>query len=443
MKESSCYKEYRQIQVYYQDDTRKVYEAEHERLKVRRLVKEAVKGTGAAKMLYNEAKVLSGLNSPFVPVFCDLDDSSDRVVLVEEHIEGETLEAWLEAGRPLGARLIVTFLSSLCDALETLDTPEGRIVHCDLKPSNIMVCGQRLRLIDFGAAVTETRENMGLSSFGSASFAAPEQKNGEMRTRATDIYAAGRIAELLCDCADEPDGLFSRYLLKKIRAAAKRATDEDPGCRYASFEAFKRDICGKGRKKAEKKLHSTCTVGVAGTHHGAGTTHTAVMLASYLSSLGRRVALVDLSETKALSCLVNKGNRALDGSPLRIRGIWVYPCADPLLSGKAQNGMYDHCILDLGCCSNNRMQELLRCGLKLVVTDSAPWREDRKGSVERLTQHAVNPKGWWLLQNFSDRTGQGGMKHLSVNHEWLGFSPDPFTTTVQNEKLFGKILSAK
>ncbi|WP_428268805.1 serine/threonine-protein kinase PknK [Haliangium sp.] len=86
-------------------------------------------------------------------------------------------------------------LVQLVQALEELH--EVEMVHCDLKPSNVMVTREgRLVLMDFG--VVSQREPGGdylgeSHSQGTPAFMAPEQARGEQPTPAADWYAFGVI----------------------------------------------------------------------------------------------------------------------------------------------------------------------------------------------------------------------------------------------------------
>ena len=448
--EFPCYEKYRLTRLIYEDDERKIYKAEHKTLGSLRLIKEARRGTAAEKELILEAKVLSGIKSQFIPAFFDLEEDEDHICLVEELAEGETLESFLGAGKTVTLSRLKGFLESLCSALEVLHKGSGHYLHCDLKPANLIVCNNALKLVDFGAAVPQGRENLGLVSFGTPSFAAPEQKNGEMRSAATDVYGAGKIAELLCTHFEAGNEGNVR-LLKTLKRITDKATDENPGHRFSSMESlrisFEKAFEKNGAtglltlfRKKEKRRNKS--IGFIGTHHGAGTTHTALSLALSLADEGKDVALVDLSENRDLSCFVEKETKREGAGPVRFRGISLYTDADNETAALARNGKYDHCIFDLGCGVNRRIQEFLRCDLKVVVADASPWRRNRRETVERLVSTAADPKDWWLLVNFSERKRPKDLKRLSVNLEWLGFCPDPFQNTVQNEILFGKLLSA-
>lgn len=108
-----------------------------------------------------------------------------------------SLAAYLAEHGALRADEALFVLTDIADALVGLD---GRVVHRDLKPDNILLFAGRWCLADFGIAryaeattAAETRK-WALTP----PYAAPEQWRHERATSATDIYAVGVIAyELL------------------------------------------------------------------------------------------------------------------------------------------------------------------------------------------------------------------------------------------------------
>jgi serine/threonine protein kinase len=86
-------------------------------------------------------------------------------------------------------------LRQLADGLHALHRA-GR-VHCDIKPENVMVSGDRVVLLDFGlvseARPWHERHDEGGLVMGTPSYMAPEQVRGEPATIESDWYAVGAI----------------------------------------------------------------------------------------------------------------------------------------------------------------------------------------------------------------------------------------------------------
>ena len=88
----------------------------------------------------------------------------------------------------------------LSDITQALVAIEGRIVHRDIKPDNILLLGEHWCLADFGisryAEATTAPDTRKYSM--TPQYAAPEQWRGEQATNATDVYSLGVVAyELL------------------------------------------------------------------------------------------------------------------------------------------------------------------------------------------------------------------------------------------------------
>ena len=88
----------------------------------------------------------------------------------------------------------------LSDVTQALAAMEGRIVHRDIKPDNILLMNGRWCLADFGisryAEATTAPDTRKFSM--TPPYAAPEQWRGDQATIATDVYAIGVVAyELL------------------------------------------------------------------------------------------------------------------------------------------------------------------------------------------------------------------------------------------------------
>src|SRR4029434_11241430 len=109
--------------------------------------------------LAREARLLASLNHPGIAAIHELEESDGVRFLVMELVQGETLEKRLSRGAlPLDECLIVG--RQIAEALEA--PHEKGIIHCDLKPGNVMLIPDgRAKMLDFGLAkvLRPAREN--------------------------------------------------------------------------------------------------------------------------------------------------------------------------------------------------------------------------------------------------------------------------------------------
>ncbi|MEZ4382619.1 MAG: serine/threonine-protein kinase [Nannocystaceae bacterium] len=144
------------------------------------------------ELFEREVATLRSLDHPGIPGYVDavLDRDNGRFALVQEHVEGRTLADLIDAGESLS---IEAFTAYLRGALEVLVYLHGRVppvIHRDLQPRNLMVAGDRLYVIDFGAVCLASTESTTVTVVGSFGYMAPEQQRGRA-TPASDLFALG------------------------------------------------------------------------------------------------------------------------------------------------------------------------------------------------------------------------------------------------------------
>ncbi len=169
----------------------------------------------------SEARIIARLEHPGIVRVLDfgagpVDGGESAPWIVLEWIDGETLEASLDARQNAGGRSpqeALALLRPIFDALAVAHD-EG-IAHRDLKPANIMLAKTRdgivPKLLDFGIAKVmeagaspsagETATQSGLRAFTLA-YAAPEQLGGTRTGPWTDVHALALVlVETLTDKA--------------------------------------------------------------------------------------------------------------------------------------------------------------------------------------------------------------------------------------------------
>jgi serine/threonine protein kinase len=141
----------------------------------------------------DEARTLAALNHPGLVTLLDAGFTADRPYLVMELVEGRTLaELITETGLPPAE--VAAIGRQLAAAL---DYAHGRgVVHRDVKPSNVLLSGDRALLVDFGiarlvgAADHHTRTG---DAIGSPAYLSPEQVASEELGPASDIFSLGLV----------------------------------------------------------------------------------------------------------------------------------------------------------------------------------------------------------------------------------------------------------
>lgn len=184
---------------------------------------------------------LKGLKSPFVPQLYHLWEEEGQLLIIEEYIDGSTLEAYLEQApaRKLDEKEIVEILRQLCACLEPLHR-EG-LIHRDIKPANIMLTKENeVKLIDFGIArLVGTEGKPDTEILGTRGYAAPEQYGFGPTDARTDIYALGIMLRQLL-------GRDYHGYLEKVLS---RCTAMEPAQRYQSVAELWQDVCRQRKRR--------------------------------------------------------------------------------------------------------------------------------------------------------------------------------------------------
>jgi len=210
-----------------------VYEAEDvelgRRVAVKVLATELSSPVAAQRMLA-EARVIAQLEHPGIVPLHDAGTLPDgRVYYAMKRVQGQTLDDVLRGGGYPLAQTLRVFLR-ICEAVAFA---HGRgIVHCDLKPLNVMLgeLGEVL-VMDWGVAKQAGDSSPALA--GTRGFMAPEQERGEAVNAAADVYALGAMLRMM---------LASLSVPKRLAAIADKATSAAASQRYATARELAADV---------------------------------------------------------------------------------------------------------------------------------------------------------------------------------------------------------
>lgn len=124
------------------------------------------------KNLKHEIDILRNLHHENIIQLLDSFETDKEVVVVTEYADGE-LFGLLEDDGSLPEEQVQSIACQLVSALHYLHS--HRIMHRDMKPQNILLCKDRVKLCDFGFARAMSVETMVLTSIkGTPLYMSPE-----------------------------------------------------------------------------------------------------------------------------------------------------------------------------------------------------------------------------------------------------------------------------
>jgi serine/threonine-protein kinase len=146
-----------------------------------------------------EARAAGRLNHPNIVTVYDVGLDKSGPFIAMEFVPGKTLAQLIKTRVELPLDRRLALMTQLCDGLSYAH--DAGIVHRDIKPANLMVHDQsrQLKILDFGIArMTDSTATRG-GTPGTPSYMSPEQIQGTVLDRRSDIFAVGLVLyELLC-----------------------------------------------------------------------------------------------------------------------------------------------------------------------------------------------------------------------------------------------------
>jgi serine/threonine-protein kinase len=174
-----------------------VLRAEHKLLKKPVAIKLwSLPNTQTAKAnaaLLREARAASATRHPgVVDVYDILRLPDGRIAMVMELLEGESLGARIARTGALDPGEAVRIARAITEVLEA--THAAGIIHRDLKPENVFLLPDgRVKVLDFGAALSANKPHEKAGTLGTPWYMAPEQAMGNAPDRRSDIYSLGCV----------------------------------------------------------------------------------------------------------------------------------------------------------------------------------------------------------------------------------------------------------
>ncbi len=210
-----------------------------------KLIRRSLFAGSATAQFAIERQILARLRHPHIAQLFDGGVTPDgESYIVMELIDGEAITTHCDThALPIDAR--IALMGDVCAAVQFAH--QQLIVHADIKPSNVVIdVRYGVKLLDFGIArmIDATTEH-GLTSHGQTpAFASPQQASGEAPTPADDIYALGRLIELLAGPVRRDD---------ELDAVIARATAPERQDRYSTAGDLAADLA---RWRGRRPVHA-------------------------------------------------------------------------------------------------------------------------------------------------------------------------------------------
>lgn len=227
--------------------------------------------TGILSRFSDELEAIKNLEHPNIVKLYDFDILRGGVpCIVMELVKGREIGDVLMSDGPFSGQRLCNIILQVVDAL--VETHKHNIVHCDLKPENIMLMnvGARedvVKLIDFGVASIMSKDSNGSDKkkmlVGTPQYMAPEQIRHEMLGPWTDIYALGLImielftGQFVFDHEDprevlrmqlhNPVTIPHKLACTPLGPIVARAVEKDVSKRYQSTQEFYEDLRAASR----------------------------------------------------------------------------------------------------------------------------------------------------------------------------------------------------
>ena len=223
---------------------------------------------------HREAQAAARLSHPNIVNIFDVGIFGDDHYIVMEYVPGDTLKNLIHRMGHLPVEDALRIAREIAEALAMAHA--NNIVHCDIKPHNILMMENgHAKVADFGIARAVTESTMTYSGnvVGSVHYFSPEQAKGSYITPKSDVYSLGVVLyEMLTGklpfTGETPVGIAMKHLQEEpvpvrqlnpdippiVEAIVMKAMSKDPAVRPDSAEMF-RDL-----QEAEHIVHGSVTM---------------------------------------------------------------------------------------------------------------------------------------------------------------------------------------
>ena len=359
----------------------------------------------------HEPQILESVKHACIPVLYDYCEDADYCYLVEEYIQGDTLDVYLRERKKISYLSFCKIASALSDVALCLYESENRYVYTEWKPKHVKIMGDQVHLLDFSGGYCKSVQKRSYD------------KNTQCQKR-PDVYG---LAKLL---------LFVEQYVDRCKNESKMLLElcaEKPGDNGPTMEQFKdyfnREIDSFTADSDTCTDTSNKKIAVLGSKHGVGTTHFAISLSVYLRMRGMNSAYL------GKPCIIDGIAEYRPHSQSSDEGVICAGFKGMIQGTDAPGDLIT--INDMGVFTdwNIRLEE---CDDIFVILGSNPWEiEESLEAFERLKYKS----GLHFLVCYGNvrmAKWYTGKLHRSVG--CFPLDADPFSSDDKKTEFFGALL---
>jgi beta-lactam-binding protein with PASTA domain/tRNA A-37 threonylcarbamoyl transferase component Bud32 len=247
---------------------------------------ELARDRGFSEQFRREARTAARLSHPNVVAVYDSGEERGLPWIVMEHVSGRTLREVLDSQGRLSPETTAELLGPVADALD--HAHHAGVVHLDVKPENLLLTSETVKVADFGLVRAAAQRGHGQALAATVHYSAPEVLRGGVVDGRADVYALGVVA-WECVVGRPPfEGDLRQVVHQHLGgrvpppsrvvagvpgpfdAALVQATDPDPTRRFLRASDFAAAIGAPRRRRVDETLRATTLLPPAGPDTTAG-----------------------------------------------------------------------------------------------------------------------------------------------------------------------------
>lgn len=219
-----------------------------------------------------EARAAANLSHPNIVTIYDFGQQPDSLFIVMEYMEGTDLKTLIHRRTRIEQGTALRLMRQICDGVGYAH--RAGLVHCDLKPHNILVSNaERAKITDFGIARALASVEPDESSeivWGSPLYFSPEQAAGSAPSPASDVYSLGIVlyemltGRLPFEAADTemlgelhqlappmPPSQYDPTIPPPLDQIILKVLSKEPAARYRTADQFGRVLSTFGQERVQ------------------------------------------------------------------------------------------------------------------------------------------------------------------------------------------------